>query len=131
MKLDMANFTLAMTKPEIIANSVEIERKKFADYLAITPGKKFVSFFSCFININFILDGLEITRKWLLKHLDTSTTINSENYEAQIKNLVKTTFSRACIELLEWDPNTPFPEVSFHFFMMEICVNFFLRRLSC
>lgn len=38
MKLDMANFTLAITKPEIIANSVEIERKKFADYLAITPG---------------------------------------------------------------------------------------------
>lgn len=38
MKLDMANFTLAMTKPEIIANSIEIERKKFADYLAISPG---------------------------------------------------------------------------------------------
>lgn len=35
----MANFTLAITKPEIIANSVEIEREKFVDYLAVTPGK--------------------------------------------------------------------------------------------
>lgn len=48
MKLDMANFTLAMTKPEIIANSVEIERKKFADYLAITPGNYYYFKFLCF-----------------------------------------------------------------------------------
>lgn len=113
MKLDMANFTLAMTKPEIIANSVEIERKKFADYLAITPGKKTSCSFFRFIQQFTFLDGLEITRKWLLKHLDTSSiALTAETYDTQIKNITKTTFARACIEFLEWDPNTPYPEVS-------------------
>lgn len=41
MKLDMANFTLHISRPDIIANSIEIERKKFADYLAVQPGKQF------------------------------------------------------------------------------------------
>ncbi|CAH1954043.1 unnamed protein product [Acanthoscelides obtectus] len=35
MQLDMANFTLQMARPDIIARSVDLERKKFADYLAI------------------------------------------------------------------------------------------------
>lgn len=59
-----------------------------------------------------VVDGLEITRKWLLKHLDASISLNPENYDTQIKNITKTTFARACIEFLEWDPNTPYPEVN-------------------
>lgn len=39
MALDMANFTIQLAKPDIIAHSVEIERKKFADILAIQPGE--------------------------------------------------------------------------------------------
>lgn len=40
MRLDMANFTLQMAKPDIIACSVELERKKFADFLSIQHGKR-------------------------------------------------------------------------------------------
>lgn len=39
MQLDMANFTLQQAKPDIIARSVELERKKFADFLSIQPGE--------------------------------------------------------------------------------------------
>lgn len=38
MALDMANFTIEMVRPDIIAHSVELERKKFADYLAVQTG---------------------------------------------------------------------------------------------
>lgn len=38
MALDMANFTIAMARPDIIAHSVEFERKKFSDYLSLQPG---------------------------------------------------------------------------------------------
>lgn len=39
MKLDMANFTIEMYKPLLIANSIEYEKNKFKEYLAIQPGK--------------------------------------------------------------------------------------------
>lgn len=65
----------------------------------------------CEVHFQLCLDGLEITRKWLLKHLDTSVNVSPDNYETEIRNIAKTTFSRACIELLEWDQNTPYPEV--------------------
>lgn len=38
MQLDMANFTLQIIRPDIIKNSVELEREKFAKYLSIQPG---------------------------------------------------------------------------------------------
>lgn len=41
MQLDMANFTIQISKPDIVANSVELERKKFADFLAVQPGMYF------------------------------------------------------------------------------------------
>lgn len=41
MVLDMANFTIEMAKPEIIAHSVELERKKFADLLSVQVGEHF------------------------------------------------------------------------------------------
>lgn len=41
MVLDMANFTIELAKPEIIAHSVELERKKFADFLSVQAGKYF------------------------------------------------------------------------------------------
>ncbi len=40
MRIDMANFTIRMSRPHIAANCVEYERAKFEDYLKITPGKK-------------------------------------------------------------------------------------------
>ncbi|KAI4464039.1 testis-specific protein pbs13 t-complex 11 [Holotrichia oblita] len=93
MVLDMANFTIELAKPEIIAHSVELERKKFADFLSVQA------------------DGLQHTRRWLLRHVDTSipvpTGVDSVSY---IKNVTKRAFTEACIDLLEWDENLPFPE---------------------
>ena len=39
MKLDMANFAIDIFRPDIIANSVEYEKKKFAEYLTVQAGK--------------------------------------------------------------------------------------------
>ena len=32
MKLDMANFTINVMRPQIVANSIQYEKKKFADF---------------------------------------------------------------------------------------------------
>lgn len=40
----MANFTIEVAKTDIIAHSVDWERKKFADYLSVVPGKVNVRF---------------------------------------------------------------------------------------
>lgn len=58
-------------------------------------------------------DGLENTRKWLLRHFD----INNDNYSAspdrvtRIRNITTTVLAEAYIELLDWDKNNQFPEV--------------------
>ncbi|XP_044748423.1 T-complex protein 11-like protein 1 [Coccinella septempunctata] len=98
MQLDMANFTLQQAKPDIIARSVDLERKKFADFLSIQP------------------DGLEFTRKWLLKHLEVEKLPEGEDYDTFIKKKVKKAFSRACLDLLEWDEKEPYPET----FMLDV-----------
>ncbi|KAF5284567.1 hypothetical protein FQR65_LT02393 [Abscondita terminalis] len=93
MALDMANFTIEMVKPDIIAHSVELERKKFANYLAVKP------------------DGLQHTRSWLLKHLnnhDLNTT--DKDPTSFVRNLTKQVFAEGCIELLEWNDQNPYPE---------------------
>ncbi|EFA01622.1 T-complex protein 11-like protein 1 [Tribolium castaneum] len=94
MKLDMANFTLQMVRPDIIAHSVELERKKFADFLAVQS------------------DGLERTKKWLLKHVDTSEVppANSASYDSFVKTAVKKASWDAFIDLMDWDENEPYPE---------------------
>ncbi|VEN61924.1 unnamed protein product [Callosobruchus maculatus] len=93
MQLDMANFTLQMARPDIIARSVDLERKKFADYLAIQT------------------DGLEHTRKWLLKHINTEDNVPENiEYEKFIRTVVKRAFCQACAELLDWPVDTPYPE---------------------
>jgi hypothetical protein len=38
MRLDMANFTINAVRPHIQAQSVEYERKKFSEFLAVCPG---------------------------------------------------------------------------------------------
>ncbi|XP_017782950.1 PREDICTED: T-complex protein 11-like protein 1 [Nicrophorus vespilloides] len=99
MALDMANFAIEMAKPDIIAHSVELERKKFADFLAIQP------------------DGLEFTRKWILKHLDTSIQKPSSiDHTTYVRNLTKETVIRAAIDLIEWELNAPYPET----FMLDV-----------
>lgn len=95
MKLDMANFTLQMARPDIIAHSVELERKKFSDFLAVQS------------------DGLEHTKKWILKHIDPNEAppSNSASYESFIRNLVKKASWEGFIDLLDWEEEEPYPEV--------------------
>lgn len=38
MKLDMANFKIDVLRPHIVANSVQYEKQKFADYLKLNKG---------------------------------------------------------------------------------------------
>ncbi|CAG9858632.1 unnamed protein product [Phyllotreta striolata] len=99
MKLDMANFTIQVAKPDIIAASVELERKKFADYLAVQS------------------DGLSCTRKWLLKYINSDQSVpDNIEYEKFIKSVVKRAFTQACVELIDWPANDEYPET----FMLDI-----------
>lgn len=52
MKLDMANYTIQMIRPTIVKQIVEYERGKFKEFLKTQQ------------------DGLELTRTWILKHVD-------------------------------------------------------------
>ncbi|KAJ8976027.1 hypothetical protein NQ317_003568 [Molorchus minor] len=93
MQLDMANFTLQVARPDIIACSVDLERKKFADFLAVQN------------------DGLEHTRKWLLKHVNTEESVPSNiEYDKFIKNVLKRAFVESCADLLDWDADIAHPE---------------------
>ncbi|KDR14701.1 T-complex protein 11-like protein 1 [Zootermopsis nevadensis] len=94
MKLDMANFTINVLRPDIIAISVDYEKNKFAEFLKIQT------------------DGLQYTRKWLLQHL-----MNARNYDVivsedkiAIHNLTACILEEAYLELLEWDDLNPYPE---------------------
>ncbi|XP_046747863.1 T-complex protein 11-like protein 1 isoform X2 [Diprion similis] len=87
MKLDMANFTITLIRPEIVASSVEYEKKKFAEFLKVNE------------------DGLQLTRKWLLRNLDMekltapSTDINA------VRQITHSLLTEAYLDLLEWKFN--------------------------
>ncbi|XP_057657005.1 T-complex protein 11-like protein 1 [Diorhabda carinulata] len=99
MQLDMANFTLQMARPDIIACSVELERKKFADYLAIQD------------------DGLKLTRKWLLRYVKNDQTVpDNVQYESFVKSVVKRSLCQACVELIDWPKDEGYPET----FMLDL-----------
>ncbi|XP_076273545.1 T-complex protein 11-like protein 1 isoform X2 [Rhynchophorus ferrugineus] len=93
MQLDMANFTLQIIRPDIIKNSVELERQKFAKYLSIQP------------------DGLQYTRKWLLNQVKTDESVpGNVDYEKFITTCSKKAFTMACLDLIDWDRSQPYPE---------------------
>lgn len=59
-----------------------------------------------------ILDGLQHTRKWLLKHINVTEPLPDNVDEVtHARNITNIAFSEACIDLLEWDNNDTFPEV--------------------
>lgn len=92
MKLDIANFTLRMLRPNIVATSVEYEKSKFADFLKIQA------------------DGLHYTRKWLLKHL-TQEQINETPQDPNaLRQLTNFLMTESYLDLLEFD-NNPLAEV--------------------
>lgn len=95
MKLDMANFTIDLIRPDIIAVSVEYEKKKFAEFLNIQA------------------DGLQHTRTWLLQHLMNARNndeVCKEEGKNAIHNLTASILGEAYLDLLEWDDVNPYPE---------------------
>jgi len=95
MKLDMANFTIDLIRPDIIAVSVEYERKKFAEFLNIQA------------------DGLQHTRTWLLQHLMNTRNddvVCKEEGKNAVHNLTASILGEAYLDLLEWDDVNPYPE---------------------
>nr|CAG4648622.1 EOG090X04Z9 [Polyphemus pediculus] len=90
MRLDMANFTIRQIRPHIAACSVEYERKKFEDYLKITP------------------DGLRNTREWLYRHKMAANpdSASPSNPVALIPLVLVDSF----IELLDWNEENAWPE---------------------
>ncbi|XP_060532259.1 T-complex protein 11-like protein 1 isoform X2 [Cylas formicarius] len=93
MQLDMANFTLQMIRPDIINHSVELEREKFANFLKVQT------------------DGLEHTKKWLLKYVNTEISLPKDvEYDKFIRTFSKRAFWQACTDLLDWDRSQPYPE---------------------
>nr|XP_012148036.1 PREDICTED: T-complex protein 11-like protein 1 isoform X2 [Megachile rotundata] len=87
MRLDLANFTITMMRPNIVASSIEYEKAKFAEFLKINT------------------NGLQYTEKWLLSHFDpTKVTASSSDINA-VRQLTHSLLTEAYLDLLEWDFN--------------------------
>lgn len=95
MKLDMANFTINLIRPDVIAVSVEYEKKKFAEFLNIQA------------------DGLQHTRTWLLQHVMNASNDDvmfKEEGKNAVQNVTASILGEAYLDLLEWDDVNPYPE---------------------
>ncbi|CAK9805434.1 T-complex protein 11-like protein 1 [Anthophora plagiata] len=85
MRLDLANFTITMMRPNIVASSIEYEKAKFAEFLKINT------------------NSLQFTEKWLLRHFDAAkVTSNSSDVNA-VRQLTHNLLTEAYLDLLEWD----------------------------
>lgn len=85
MRLDLANFTISMMRPNIVASSIEYEKSKFAEFLKVQ------------------VDGLAYTRKWLLKHL-TDEKINAAAADVNgVNHVTHFLLGEAYLDLLNWD----------------------------
>lgn len=85
MKLDMANFTIGMYRPYLVATSVEYEKEKFKQYLKVNP------------------DGLDVTTDWLSRHITPTTPLTSMDDKRAV-------IAQAYLELLTWNDENEFPE---------------------
>jgi len=92
MRLDMANFTIRQIRPQIAACSVEYERKKFEDYLKITP------------------DGLRNTRQWLYRNKKPPSSESATSSSTDPVNVISSLLIDSFMELLQWDDKNPWPE---------------------
>ncbi|KYQ54507.1 T-complex protein 11-like protein 1, partial [Trachymyrmex zeteki] len=87
MRLDLANFTITMMRPSIIASSIEYEKAKFADFLKINS------------------NGLQYTEKWLLRHFDAEKVTGSSTGTNNVRQITHSLLTEAYLDLLEWDFN--------------------------
>nr|CAG4641646.1 EOG090X04Z9 [Eurycercus lamellatus] len=92
MKLDMANFHIAISRPHIAACSAEYERAKFEDYLKVTP------------------DGLRNTREWLYRNRKLNEASGSSTSSSSPHHAISSILVESFMELLTWDGSHPWPE---------------------
>lgn len=83
MKLDMANCLLDAARNDVIANSVEYEKKKFKEYLDL-------------------VEVLPATEGWLKRN-------KVDGQDPQ--RMAKDTIFNAYLELIDWKPENTFPEI--------------------
>ncbi|XP_046141868.1 T-complex protein 11-like protein 1 isoform X1 [Osmia bicornis bicornis] len=87
MRLDLANFTITMMRPNIVASSIEYEKAKFAEFLKING------------------NGLQYTEKWILSHFDPTKVTGSSSDINAVRQLTHSLLTEAYLDLLEWDFN--------------------------
>jgi hypothetical protein len=87
MRLDLANYTITMMRPSIVAASIEYEKKKFAEFLKINS------------------NGLQNTEKWLLRHFDPEKVTSSSSGVNNVRQITHSLLTEAYLDLLEWDFN--------------------------
>ncbi|XP_060816832.1 T-complex protein 11-like protein 1 isoform X2 [Bombus pascuorum] len=85
MRLDLANFTITMMRPNIVASSIEYEKAKFAEFLKVNT------------------NGLQFTEKWLLRHFDPTNVMSSSSDINAARQLTHCLLTEAYLDLLEWD----------------------------
>ncbi|XP_043516753.1 T-complex protein 11-like protein 1 isoform X2 [Frieseomelitta varia] len=85
MRLDLANFTITMMRPNIVASSIEYEKAKFAEFLKVNT------------------NGLQFTKKWLLRHFDSINVSSSSSDINTVRQLTHCLLTEAYLDLLEWD----------------------------
>lgn len=85
MRVDLANFTITMMRPNIIASSIEYEKAKFAEFLNVQS------------------DGLRFTREWILKHLDEEKIATATSDPNSIKQITHCLLAKAYLDLLQFD----------------------------
>lgn len=87
MRLDLANFTITMMRPNIVASSIEYEKAKFAEFLKINA------------------NGLQYTEKWLLRHFDSVNVPGDSSDVNVVRQITHGLLTEAYLDLLEWDFN--------------------------
>lgn len=92
MRLDLANFTITMMRPNIVASSIEYEKMKFAQFLEVQA------------------DGLQYTRQWLLKNFDIAKFQAAEVDDNAVKQATHYLLAEAYLDLINWD-SSPEAEV--------------------
>ncbi|XP_033216068.1 T-complex protein 11-like protein 1 isoform X2 [Belonocnema kinseyi] len=85
MRLDLANFTITMMRPNIVASSIEYEKTKFAEFLKVQA------------------DGLRYTREWILKHLDDEKIAAGVADPNSVKQITHNLLAEAYLDLLQFD----------------------------
>lgn len=89
MKLDMANCLLDAVRNDVVANTVEYEKKKFKEYLEL-------------------VEGLPATEGWLKRNrVPAPNEGTSQDSQRQSKD----TIFNAYLELIDWNPENEFPEI--------------------